>query len=321
MMTTAKERSKQETMNEKETNYVEDLLTQLENELNEDVLSEHINALLRKCSLNLVTIASLPDMNVKPLLATIKRLLTSNNTYDSLNYDYLLDIVDKLVPMTDFDDVLEVYSVEDLMKALQSGIAPLRVAACKVIENSQPKGLFATSNIIDLLLDILFDEKVDNDKVTASIERTLERLSTDELIRRRLFDNNLRYLINVKSRMQTVSFVRLIDFLAIELPLISGPEFKEALFCFTKHEVLKSVDDILAFIELVNYYAKFLLAIRNQGKYWALKYIEKTLRVFAQLFEDTENYPDVRDFSTNRLLQLFAEVSRIEEDELSLIHI
>ncbi|CAI4037502.1 hypothetical protein SMKI_02G3790 [Saccharomyces mikatae IFO 1815] len=305
-------------MNEKETNYVEDLLTQLENELNEDVLSEHINALLRKCSLNLVTIASLPDMNVKPLLATIKRLLTSNNTYDSLNYDYLLDIVDKLVPMTDFDDVLEVYSVEDLMKALQSGIAPLRVAACKVIENSQPKGLFATSNIIDLLLDILFDEKVDNDKVTASIERTLERLSTDELIRRRLFDNNLRYLINVKSRMQTVSFVRLIDFLAIELPLISGPEFKEALFCFTKHEVLKSVDDILAFIELVNYYAKFLLAIRNQGKYWALKYIEKTLRVFAQLFEDTENYPDVRDFSTNRLLQLFAEVSRIEEDEYSL---
>ena len=155
---------------------------------------------------------SLPDMDVKPLLATIKRFSTSNVSYDSLNYDYLLDVVDKLVPMADFDDVLEVYSAEDLVKAraLRSEIDPLKVAACRVIENSQPKGLFATSNIIDILLDILFDEKVENDKLITAIEKTLERLSTDELIRRRLFDNNLPYLVSVKGRMETVSFVRLI---------------------------------------------------------------------------------------------------------------
>ncbi|QHS71829.1 Hsm3p [Saccharomyces paradoxus] len=305
-------------MSEKETNYVEDLLTQLENELNEDTLSEDIDALLRKCSLNLVTVVSLPDMDVKPLLATIKRFLMSNTSYESLNYDYLLDIVDKLVPVVDFDDVLEVYSAEDLVKALKSEIDPLRVAACKVIENSQPKGLFATSNIIDTLLDILFDEKVANDKLITAIEKALERLSTDELIRRRLFDNNLPYLMSVKGRMETVSFVRLVDFLAIEFPFISGAEFKDILFGFTKEEVLKSVEDILVFIELVNYYTKFLFEIRNQDKYWALKHVNKTLPIFAQLFEDTENYPDIRAFSINCLLRLFAEVSRIEEDEYSL---
>ncbi|CAD6600763.1 HN1_G0016770.mRNA.1.CDS.1 [Saccharomyces cerevisiae] len=305
-------------MSEKETNYVENLLTQLENELNEDNLPEDINTLLRKCSLNLVTVVSLPDMDVKPLLATIKRFLTSNVSYDSLNYDYLLDVVDKLVHMADFDDVLEVYSAEDLVKALRSEIDPLKVAACRVIENSQPKGLFATSNIIDILLDILFDEKVENDKLITAIEKALERLSTDELIRRRLFDNNLPYLVSVKGRMETVSFVRLIDFLTIEFQFISGPEFKDIIFCFTKEEILKSVEDILVFIELVNYYTKFLLEIRNQDKYWALRHVKKILPVFAQLFEDTKNYPDVRAFSTNCLLQLFAEVSRIEEDEYSL---
>lgn len=254
---------------------MENLLTQLENELNEDNLPEDINTLLRKCSLNLVTVVSLPDMDVKPLLATIKRFLTSNVSYDSLNYDYLLDVVDKLVPMADFDDVLEVYSAEDLVKALRSEIDPLKVAACRVIENSQPKGLFATSNIIDILLDILFDEKVENDKLITAIEKALERLSTDELIRRRLFDNNLPYLVSVKGRMETVSFVRLIDFLTIEFQFISGPEFKDIIFCFTKEEILKSVEDILVFIELVNYYTKFLLEIRNQDKYWALRHVKK----------------------------------------------
>ncbi|EHN03545.1 Hsm3p [Saccharomyces cerevisiae x Saccharomyces kudriavzevii VIN7] len=305
-------------MSEKQTNYVEDLLAQLQNELSRDILSEEINALLRKCSLNLVTVATLPDMDIKPLLATIKHLLTSNISYDTLNYDYLLDIVDKLVPMVAFDDVLEIYGVDDLIEALNSGIDPLTVAACKVIEHCQPKGLFATSNIIDILLDILFDEKVGNDKVTESIEKALEKLSSDELIRRRLFDNNLPFLMNVKSRMETISFVRLIDFLAVEFPFINGPEFKAALFCFTKDEVLKSVDDILVFVELVNYFTKLLVDIRNQDKYWALKNVKKTLPVFAQLFEDKENYPDIRTFSKNRLLQLFAEISRIDEDEFSL---
>lgn len=317
MTVATKERSKIEAMSDKETNYIEDLLVQLKDELNEDVVSGDINALLRKCSLNLVTIATLPNIDVKPLLATIKRLLTSDVSNNALNYDYLLDILDKLVPMIDFDEVLEVYSAEDLIKALQSGIDPLSVAACKIIENSQPKGLFATTNIVDILLDILFNGKVGNDNLTGSIEKAFERLSSDELIRRRLFDNNLPFLINVKNKMETVSFVRLIDFLAIEFPLISGPEFKEAVFCFTKEEVLKSVEDIFAFIELVNYYTRLLLDIRSQDKYWALKHVKQTLPIFARLFEDTENYPDVRAFSKNRLLQLFAEISRIDEEGFS----
>ncbi|CAI1934582.1 hypothetical protein SEUBUCD646_0D04770 [Saccharomyces eubayanus] len=317
MTVATKEHSKIEAMSDKETNYIEELLTQLKNELNKDVLSGDINALLRKCSLNLVTIATLPDMDVKPLLATIKRLITSNVSDDVLNYDYLLDILDKLVPMIDFDEVLEIYSAEDLIKALESEIDLLSVAACKIIENSQPKGLFATTNIIDILLDILFNGKLGNDNLTGSIEKVFERLSSDELIRRRLFDNNLPFLIDVKNKMETVSFVRLIDFLTIEFPFINGPEFKEAVFCFTKEEVLKSVEDIFAFIELVNYYTKLMLDIRGQDKYWALKHVEQTLPIFAKLFEDTENYPDVRAFSKNRLLQLFAEISRIDEDEFA----
>lgn len=171
MTVATKERSKIEAMSDKETNYIEDLLVQLKDELNEDVVSGDINALLRKCSLNLVTIATLPNIDVKPLLATIKRLLTSDVSNNALNYDYLLDILDKLVPMIDFDEVLEVYSAEDLIKALQSGIDPLSVAACKIIENSQPKGLFATTNIVDILLDILFNGKVGNDNLTGSIEK------------------------------------------------------------------------------------------------------------------------------------------------------
>lgn len=119
MTVATKERSKIEAMSDKETNYIEDLLVQLKDELNEDVVSGDINALLRKCSLNLVTIATLPNIDVKPLLATIKRLLTSDVSNNALNYDYLLDILDKLVPMIDFDEVLEVYSAEDLIKALQ----------------------------------------------------------------------------------------------------------------------------------------------------------------------------------------------------------
>ena len=84
-------------MSEKETNYVENLLTQLENELNEDNLPEDINTLLRKCSLNLVTVVSLPDMDVKPLLATIKRFLTPNQFICTQPFQRFFDCCNELI--------------------------------------------------------------------------------------------------------------------------------------------------------------------------------------------------------------------------------
>lgn len=308
-------------MSGNELSHTRELFDLLNGALEADPLPTEINDLLEKGGLDLSTHTYLQE-DPKRILNNIKRILVEERPETQLNYDLLLQLLNNIISVCSFEDVLATFTIEDLEMALTSSISPLVVAACKVIAKSYPKGIFANSVICDILLKLYFDSNV-SISIVNSIEQTISTLSSDELIRRRILVNNLPLLMAVRRQSEPVSLARLLELLNVEAAYLTNNEFNERLFIIRPDEILKSLDvDIVMFIHITAYYTRLLEEVFTEdlsGTHhhkWLLKHVIPILNTFGEIYDKREELTDVKFFAKSYLLKLFRKVSYLDDESI-----
>ncbi|GAV52402.1 hypothetical protein ZYGR_0AG03930 [Zygosaccharomyces rouxii] len=301
--------------------HTRELFDMLNAALEADPLPTKINDLLEKGALDLSTHTYLQE-DPKRLLSNIKRILVEEPSGSELDYDLVLQLLNNIISICSFEDVLATFTIEDLEMALNSSVSPLVVAACKVIAKSYPRGIFANSVICDILLKLFFDANVSISIVNA-IEQTISTLSSDELIRRRILVNNLPLLMAIRKQLEPVSLARLLELLNIEAGYLTNSEFNEKLFVIRSEEITKSLEvDVVMFIHITAYYTKLLEEVfsqdlsRTHPRKWLLKYILPILPTFGKIYEKREEFTDVKFFAKSYLFKLFRKVSYLDDESI-----
>lgn len=299
---------------------IRQILEELNEALEAEELDSRVNTQLDRCLLNLSSIESL-KVAPKRLLANIKRLLIASSSESNLDYDLLLELLSKLIEISSFEDVLAIFSIEDLATSLESGIPALIQAANQVISRSYPKGLFANSRLFDILLDLYFDPTQEI-SVINSIEKSITSLSSDELIRRRIMVNNFPKLMAIRRKFEPTSMARLLEILGTLSVHMDHTEFSEKLFVIQPSEILQSIEiDVVIFIHIVVYYTQLLrdvdtIRLGKPSQKWLLKYVAIVVPTFGQIYSDLENYPDVKYFGLTYLFKFFRCLSYLEDNSL-----
>ena len=292
---------------------IKNMLDELNGMLECEELPSQINEQLERCILNLTSINKLP-VDPKRFLANIKRILVDPKANARLDYDLMLEMLSKIVATSSFEDVLTVFSVEDLVLSLKSGNPSLIKAANQVIARSYPKGLFANSEILDILLDLYFDSSYDI-SVINSIEHSISNLSSDELVRRRILINNLPPLMVVRKKFEPTSMARLLEILNLLCRNMEHSEFIEKLFVVRGDELIKSLDiDVVLFIHIVVYYTNLLnevdvIEVGGHTHEWLLRYIQPIVPALGDIYAQNDKYPDVKYFARSYLFKFFQKLS------------
>lgn len=285
-----------------------------------DRLPLRLNEQLERCILNLSSINTL-SVDPKRLLANIKKLLVAREADARLDYDLLLELLSKVVATSSFENVLTVFSLQDLILSLQSKNPSLIKAANQVIARSYPKGLFANSEILDILLDLYFDPCYDI-SVINSIEHSISSLSSDELVRRRILINNLPPLMAVRKRFEPTSMARLLEILTLLSQYIEHSEFNEKLFVIQPEELIRSLDiDVVMFIHIVVYYTNLLkevdvIEVGGHTHEWLLRYIQRIVPALGEIYAENDKYPDVKYFARSYLFRLFQKLSYLADESV-----
>ncbi|QLL33887.1 hypothetical protein HG536_0F02120 [Torulaspora globosa] len=304
----------------KEPSAIRHIIDELNATLEAEVLNPLVNEQLEKCLLNLSSINVL-KVDPKRLLANIKRLLIASSGDSKLDYDLLLELLSKLIAISSFEDILTVFSIEDLATSLNSGIPALVRAANQVISRSYPKGLFANSKIVDILLDLYFDESQEI-SIINSIERSISNLCSDDLIRRRLMINNFPRLMAVRKKYKPTSMARLLEILSSLCSYMDHTEFSEKLFVIRPEEILQSLEiDIVMFIHILVYYTKVLgevdvIEVGGPSHNWLLRYVRSIVPTYGQIFAQLEEYSDVKYFARSYLFNFFRKLSYLEDSSI-----
>lgn len=296
------------------------IFEELSDVLESDELPATVNAEVERCNLNLSTLTNLKE-NPKRLLANIKRLLLTDSSDSILDFELLLELLNNLISICSFEDVLATFSIEDLKISLNSNVSPLIKAACKVVSKSYPKGLFANSEIFDILLNLYFDKNLEI-SIINSIERAISELSSDELVRRRILVNNFPLLIAIKKKFEPTLMARLLEILNIECGFMEHNEFNEKLFIIRPEEILKSLDlDIVMFIHILVYYTRLLdetriVEITKDSHEWMLRYALPIIPTFGRIFAENEDHSDVKYFARSYIFKLFRTISYLDDDNV-----
>lgn len=305
-------------MSKESTSFMKEVIAELNEALECNGQPIRVNKELERCLVNLNSLNSLSE-NPSKLLANIKRILIESHSNSGLDFDLMLELLTALISKCPFEDVLSVFSIDDLIMSLQSDMLPLVNAACKVISRSYPKGLFANSQVFDILLNLYFDVNTDISVVNC-IESALSELSSDELVRRRILVNNLPVLMAVRKGVEPIQMARLLQLLSIQCEYIDRSEFDEKLFTLQTAEIVKILDlDIVMFIHVLVYYTGLLrianiIEVDAQSHEWMLKYALATIPTFGKVYAERETYPDVKYFARSYLFKFFRTISYLEDD-------
>ena len=197
----------------------------------------------------------------------------------------------------------------------------MNTAANQVIARSYPKGLFANSEILDILLDLYFDSSYDI-SVINSIEHSISNLSSDELVRRRILINNLPPLMVVRKKFEPTSMARLLEILNLLGRNMEHSEFIEKLFVVRGDELIKSLDiDVVLFIHIVVYYTNLLnevdvIEVGGHTHEWLLRYIQPIVPALGDIYAQNDKYPDVKYFARSYLFKFFQKLSYLDDESL-----
>ncbi|SCU98403.1 LADA_0H12794g1_1 [Lachancea dasiensis] len=294
-----------------------ELLNQMNNCINAGEIIE-LNGLLRKAHLQLANATNLEGAETPEFLTKMKSLL-SQEIESELDYDSAIEIFAQALELVSFDLILELFSVQDLVLALQSNVTGLVRIACKALQRSDPKGLFASSGLIDVLLLQLFEPGTDLGIVT-EIESVFESLVSDTLIRRRILSDNVSLLLRIKLQGDPILLSRLLDLLQVLVLFADCSELNEKLFIFCEEDIRKSLDsDIFAFIAITNYYSALLASIRSEkcskhGGAWIRTHtMDVVLPTYGSLFANAENDSVAKLYGRQSIYSLFKEISFLDD--------
>ena len=275
-------------------------------------ISPEINDLMEKLALNLTSSNNLP-VDVKHLLTSIKTYLTQSSS-EMLDYNLLLEVLDAVVGLCPFEDVLKVFSVDDLITALKSGDKALTETVCQVIAAASPRDIFAGTPLLDEMLKLYFCESTVVAIVNA-LEKTLGILVTNQLNRRRILENNLPVLISVKDCKNSTTFCRFLDLIKILSASVTFEEFRKDIFIIDNMVTKKMMEnDILVFIHICQYYIELLtISLTEDGKEWVIRYVKPSFEIFGEAFSRREELFDVGHFAKSYLLTLFSKISYLDD--------
>ena len=231
-----------------------------------------------------------------------------------LDYSLLINILDSIISICSFDDVLAIFSIEDLANGMKSKIGPLVKSVCKVIAGARPKDIFANTSLLDETLTVFFEEQTAVDIIN-EIEKTFAVLMNNELNRRRILENNSPTLMKAKNVEHSTSFCRLLDLLQLLFEDISFEEFRKDLF-IVDQTIIEQVlsEDILIFIHICKYYIGLLdVASSSINKQWSIRYLSPVFTIFGEAFAKREENEDVEHFAKTYLFQIFSRVSYLDD--------
>lgn len=281
---------------------------------------ENLDSLIEKISLNLSTITNL-TINPTTLLQDVKYLLLSIEV--NIDYVELLELLNHLLPLIKFEDILQNYSINDLQRALKSNMIPLQQSACKIIANSYPKGLFTTSILFDILLDIYFGVKTDI-LVINDIEKIWYNLCSDELVQKTLVINNFPLLKMIKDMGNPISLTRLLKLLEILFELSASLQqvFSTDLFTFPLDQLSNFAStDIVLFIHIVKYLTTLTdIADSNSSRRWITSFLKDMILNIGELYKRCEDIIDIKVFAIRYIFVLFQKISYLDSEE-DLFHI
>ncbi|CEP64199.1 Hsm3p LALA0_S10e04742g [Lachancea lanzarotensis] len=280
-----------------------------------------LNSVLNRAQLELGGNASLSRVVGTSEFLTESKELLMQEELPQLNYDLLIDVVGKMISLVPFDQLMEQYSPQDLRLSIESGVPGLVKLACRVVQRSEPKGIFAGLGILDSILSLFFDPTTETGTVT-EIENVFKALRSDSLVRRRLLGHNGKYLIRVKSELNSIILARLVDLLGLMIPFVDCSELNLKLFLFSEQEIVKSIElDIFCFIAITNYYTDLLCLCGPQLQYdkasaWLVTHaLEVVIPAYGNLYANAQNDSVLRVYARRYIFRLFAQISMLEDQE------
>ncbi|EDO17206.1 hypothetical protein Kpol_1035p19 [Vanderwaltozyma polyspora DSM 70294] len=300
--------------------YLDAVVDEIVNSLQARPLPDDINSIIEKCSLNF-GISTTTLKGSKRILEGIKSVILDDTVVSSVDFELLLNLLQTVVNLCPYDDVLSVFTIEDLKNSLLSDFEPLMIVSTDVISHSYPKGILSSTELFDILLNLLFDKET-SIPVVNSIERAFGNLSCDELVRKRILENNLPLLVNIKNNFEMITRSRLLDLLTSLFRYIEKHEFDEQLFITNDNEIKKILDiDIFMFLHITMYYNKLLdeLQIREfskDTKYWVLQYLIPIFDSFGSIYADLEENIEVKLYGLSYLFKLFRNISFLEDETI-----
>lgn len=274
--------------------------------------------LIERCNLALISFTGTPTAVMDDTIKLMKSILASNESYN-IDYDQLMDLMSQMVIKYPFDRILELFTVEELALALNSPIERLNIMACVVVEYSEPSGLFASTTLIDILLQKYLDEDSSVNLVN-SIEKVWKKTAQDELIRRRILENNYNFLSEVKNNEpNSLVFTRLLELLKICFTYLKSTEFRNSLFLISKKMIMDAVkDNILVFISICEYFTSIFSIVQDQksqnpSKIICVRNCENTIMLFGDLFQNRSEFPDIEQFALSYLFKMFKILSYFDD--------
>lgn len=289
---------------------------------------EKLNDLINKCSLQLSILTNLSSQT-KEVLLSIKKLLlldnipiqNKNDSTSGIDYEMLLEFLNNLIKLVHFEDILKTFSLEDIEMALKSDIPPLVQSACLIVALSYPKGIFASTIIFDILLDIYFKEDTQIEIINA-IDKIWESLLSDQLVRDNILKNNYLLLDIIKKQLDSIPMSRLLNLLnGLLSHFKTKSDFNAELFIVSLNDMWKIIDkDILLFLHVVKYYTEWFsfinsieITIEPRDKLWLLSYLKPIILWMGEIFDKREENPEIMAFAQFPLFKFFQNVSMLHD--------
>lgn len=316
-----------------ETPYLSSLLNELSDNLSnliaDDDISDcaYVNKLMEKCVLNSSTLTTLPEVPESFLLTT-KNFLQQDTYYENFNYEGLLQLLDNIITICPFYDIIKIYSMHDIQQAISSNVDYLIRIACKIIRNSQPLDYFVTEQINQTILNHLLElyfEKETSIVIVTDIEKIFTQLSKNFNFRNFILQQKGTTLLKIKDFSETITTSRLYEFLTIELNFIDPElELSDSVFLPNKSDIYTAVNsDPFQFISILQYTTSAIKLINslfkeirlsentteqtNQKAKYLMDKFAPILPVLGITYK--ENISDVADIARSYFFQFFREVS------------
>ena len=252
----------------------------------------YVNKLMERCSLNLSTLTKLGE-DPSDILAAIKGVILSDTHYEGFDYEELQTLLDNIMNLCPFETIVAIYTVDDVVQALNSRIPHLVRTACKVISRVQPLDYLLTIEqkygVMSIFVDVYFDATTDL-TVINEMESVFRVVSANLEVRNFILNDKEELLLKVKTNGESLILSRLLELLTIEINEMKGiHELNEQVFIFSDKEILDMIEkDYFDFINLLRYIISVFENINSRGK--ELTLIESGNDDLSKLLLDKVSY-------------------------------
>ncbi|CCH61670.1 hypothetical protein TBLA_0F01270 [Henningerozyma blattae CBS 6284] len=265
-----------------------------------------LNKLIDVCSLNLSQHTPVPSS----LLVNLKQTLLHPPI--GLDFDSILELLQKIISITDFDTITNIYSLSDLQSALDSNIPQLAISTLHII-NSSPSPL-CYPHVLQLYFNV---------STQISIVSQIEIFfSNNPIFKSYLLTQTESHIClqSARSSNDPIIFARaltLLQSLFTSFNTTNSFNLDKKIFFFSSNDLFKLLQsDILCFINLTNYHTSLLDSILTSTSHWSLPDFQPIFNAYGSIYKDIDTYPDIQSFAKTHIFKLFAKISYLNDSSI-----